>query len=49
MFTEHCWMYSNLGDLTVFPHSIRKESTNILIHSNTEFNVFNGSGGGGNG
>ena len=38
MFPEYCWMFSNLGNLTAFPHSIRKESTNIIIHK-TELNA----------
>ena len=41
MFRDNCWMFSNLGNLTAFPHSIRKES--IQLHS-TELTHFNGDG-----
>ena len=25
VFRNNCWMYSNLGDLTDYPHCVRKE------------------------
>ena len=29
VFSNNCWMYSSLGELTAYPHCVRKESTQL--------------------
>ena len=29
MFSNNCWMFSNLGEPTAYPHCVRKESIQI--------------------